>query len=450
MRYDIGVIGGGPGGYVAAIKGAQAGAKVVIFEEDNFGGTCLNRGCIPTKALLKSGQLLKEMQNAKSYGIQVGETAIDFDGIMARKNAIVNQLTLGVEGLLKKNKVTIVKAKATLGNRNTIYAGGERYEVSHVILACGSIPAKPPIKGIELAVDSDYVLDMKKLPKSMIIVGGGVIGVEFAVALSMFGVSVTIVEMLPSVLNMADTMVIKHAEQILKEQGVQVICNVAVQEILEGGLLYKSGNEVQKAEAELVLVATGRKPNVCKEQMDSLGICYSQKGIETDVHMQTNVPGIFAIGDVNGKSMLAHTAMMEGAIAVKHIMGETATMHYDRIPSCVYTTPEIAWIGMTESEAKKLHISIKVGTFAMMANAKSMIEGEASGEIKLIMDERTGEIIGGHLVCCHATDMIMEVGMLMGMEGVGDDILNAVHPHPTVSEAIFEAAEALQGKAVHI
>jgi dihydrolipoamide dehydrogenase len=313
----------------------------------------------------------------------------------------------------------------------------------------GSSPARPPIKGIENSVDSDYILSMKELPKSAAIIGGGVIGVEFAVMLAGLGCSVTIIEMLPTVLNMADDAIIEYTEKMLKQQGISVVTEARVKEILPDGPVYETASETEKVYADITVVATGRVPNTDQKQLDQLGIEHDRGRVKTDRCMRTNIPGIYAIGDLNGVSMLAHTASREGIVAVNNILGKTCFMTYDKIPSCVYTSPEIAWIGMNEKDAKKLGITYKTGTFPMLANGKSLIEGESSGMIKLIADALTGEIIGGHMVCGHATDMIMELGILMGLEGLADDIAESVHPHPTLSESIMEAAEALLGRAVH-
>jgi len=449
MTYDIGVIGGGPGGYVAAIKAAQMGAKVVLFERDSLGGTCLNRGCVPTKSLLKSAEVFRQAQEAGTYGISVQGCGVDFSGVMKRKDAVVRQLTGGVGALLKKNGVTVVMREAALLDANSIRAGGEAYGVKNVILATGSKPARPPVKGIEHAVDSDYVLSMGALPKSAAIVGGGAIGVEFAAMLVAFGSKVTIVEMLPAVLNMADDAVIEHTRKRFLRQGVDVETGARVREILPDGLLYETDEGTKRVTAEITVVATGRVPDTDVRELDRLGISHEKGRIKTDAHMRTSLPGVYAIGDLNGISMLAHTASREGVVAVKNIMGQPCRMSYDAIPSCVYTTPEIAWIGMTERDAKRAGIRYKTGIFPTAANAKSLIEGETDGFVKLIAEESTNELVGAHLVCSHATDMIAEFGLLMHMEGTAEDIAGTVHPHPTVSESAMEAAEALLGKAIH-
>lgn len=449
MDYEIGVIGGGPGGYVAAIKAAQMGASVVLFERDSLGGTCLNRGCIPTKALLKSAQVYRQALDAAAYGVKIGEVSLSLQEVMARKDGVVGQLVSGVGGLLRKNGVQVVKASAELLGDGIVRVDGERWLCRDVILAMGSKPARPPIPGIEHAWNSDDVLSMESVPSSVVIVGGGVIGVEFASLLSAFGAEVTIVEMLPSVLAMADDLVIEQARKILARQGVKIHCGAAVREILPGEVVFQDQDGVHQVRADAIVVATGRVPNVDIKRLDALGIAHDHGRIQTDARMRTSRPHVYAIGDLNGKSMLAHTASREAVVAVRDILGQQAAMEYGGIPSCVYTTPEISWIGMTEREAKKAGLSYKTAVFPMAANGKSLIEGESGGMVKLIADAGTGELLGGHLVCVHATDIIMELGALMGMEGVAADLAEAVHPHPTVSEAVMEAAEAILGKAVH-
>ena len=449
MTYDIGIIGGGPGGYVAAIKAAQSGAKTVLFEEHNLGGTCLNRGCIPTKALLKSANLYKQISHASAFGINVDGISVDFGAVMKRKETVVKQLVGGISSLMKKNGVKVVSSRAELLGRNTILAGGESYECTNIILATGSKPAKLPIPGIEHAYNSDHVLSMEQLPQSIAIIGGGVIGVEFAVMLNAFGCKVTVIEMLPHLIAMADDMIIEQVEKQFKRSGISVITGAAVNEIYADGLSYQDADGIHRIFADHTVVATGRVPNVDTAMLDKLGIKHDRGRITTDLHMRTNVPGIYAIGDVNGKSMLAHTASREAVIAVNNILCHTELMDYNIIPSCVYSTPEIAWVGLNERDAKKLGINYKTGTFPVMANGKSLIEGESEGMLKIIADAATEEILGGHLVCCHATDMIAEIAALMNVEATVEDICSTVHPHPTVSESIMEAAEAVFGKSVH-
>lgn len=449
MMYDIGIIGGGPGGYVAAIKAAQMGAKVILFEEDHLGGTCLNHGCIPTKAILQSAMVYRQVKEAAMYGVNVGQADIDFSRIMKRKEDIVHKLVGGVGSLLKKNGVKVVNARATLRGNHFVAAGNDVYEFKNIILATGSKPASIPVPGAENAKDSTYVLSMDTLPSSMAIVGGGVIGLECAMMFSELGCKVTMVEMLPNMLAIADDMVIELVEKQLKKFGITTVNNVSVSEILPDGLAYKDETRVHRIQAECTVVATGRVPNTDIAMLDALGIQCERGRIVTDDCMRTSLRGVYAIGDANGKSMLAHTARREAFVAVRNIMGESCTMSYDAIPTCVYSIPEIAWVGLTEREVRKMGIEYKVGKFPMRANGKSLIEGETDGWIKVIADSHTGEILGAHLVCAHATEMVMEFAVLMSVEGTIEDMVEAVHPHPTVSEGAMEAAEAVFGLSIH-
>ncbi|MDR0709015.1 MAG: dihydrolipoyl dehydrogenase [Spirochaetaceae bacterium] len=448
--YDIAIIGAGPGGYVAAIKAAQAGASCVLFEKDEVGGVCLNRGCIPTKTFIKSAQVLNTIKSAANYGIDTGEYKLNYPRVLARKQSVVRGLCGGVAGLLKKNGVTLVRQNAEIVSPGVIKAGNETREAKNIIFAAGSRPVKPPIPGIEHSVDSDYVLNMEFLPKSMAIIGGGVIGVEFATYLRAFGVTVTIVEMLPDIIAAADGDVVSAALKMLKSIGVNVFTGAKVVGIDAGGLRFVNGGGTeQRLDAEMVLCASGRAPNADRAMLDKVGIRHSKGAVETDEHMRTNIPGIYAIGDINGKWMLAHAASAEAIVAVENILGKSSAINYDSIPQCIYTTPEIAWIGLTEKQADERRIAYRKGVFPMFANGKSVIEGETAGMVKLLADE-TGAIIGGHIVCAHATDIIAEIAVLMRKKGTAGDIIGTIHAHPTIAETVMEAAEALTGKAIHI
>ena len=448
--FDIGIIGAGPGGYVAAIKGAQMGANVIIFEKEHLGGVCLNKGCVPTKTLLKSARLFSEIKRAGQFGIDVSGFGLDYTKMVKRKDSVVKQLSNGIAGLLRKNKVTVVNAEASVASRNSIQAGGIMYDVKNIILATGSIPAMPPIPGVEHAVDSDYILNLDALPESIAIVGGGVIGVEFAVLLAGLGVKATIFEMLPRVLSMADGDVIFCVEKKLKNLDIDVYSGVKVVEIKQSGVTFERQGDVTRIGAEIVLVCTGRVPNVDTDMLDKLGIRHTGGVIDTDEYLRTNINGIYAIGDLNGKSMLAHTAQAEGIAAVENIKGKSTVMRYDRIPYCVYTNPEIAWVGISEEKASGLGIDYITGIFPMSANGKNVAEGETEGIIKLIANAKTKELLGAHLVCTNATDMISGLAVLMESEGTIEELSRVIHPHPTISEGIHETAEALLGSPIHI
>lgn len=461
--YDVAIIGGGPGGYVAAVKAAQLGLKTVLFEQERLGGVCLNKGCIPTKTLLKSAEVYHTIKNASVFGIKASGCEVDFAAVMKRKNEVVARLTSGVGALLKANGVEVVKKLATILSNSEIQAGETVYSAKNIIIASGSKPMLPPIKGIDSpsVLTSDELLSIDHIPASIVIVGGGVIGVEFAFLLSEFGCKVTIVEMLDSVIAMADADVCAIMTKMLLARGIVLICGAKVVEIGKNGLIYEKDGKSAQVEAQSVLVSVGRVPNSDFAVLDKLGIKHERGKITTDERLKTSVRGIYAIGDVNGKWMLAHKASAEGIVAVENIAAEilsardifsaehSAVMHYDRIPQCIYTTPEIAWVGLTEKQARDLKLDIKCASFPMSANGKSMAEGNTTGFVKLISDAKTGELLGAHLVCAHATDMISEIVLGMNAEVCAQDIAKTIHPHPTVSESIMEAAEALIGKAIH-
>ncbi len=449
--YDVAIIGGGPGGYVAAIKAAQKGLSVVLFEKDKLGGVCLNRGCIPTKALLKSAAIYSGVKEAAKYGVGAGAPTVDWTAVMKRKETVVTQLVRGVGGLIKGNGVTLVSAEAALKDAHTVVADGKEYSAKNVILATGSQPVLPPIEGIGQphVVTSDGMLEIRSLPNETVIVGGGVIGLEFAFLLSRFGRKVTIVEMLDSIIAMADADVIAAVARDMKKAGVGIVTGARVKRIERDAVVYEKDGQETRVPADCVLVSTGRKPNADTAMLDRLGIKHNRGVIETDAQLRTSVPGVFAIGDANGKMTLAHTASEEGIVAVETICGEADSMDYGIIPQCIYLTPEVAWAGMTEKQARDAGREIKVGVFPMAANGKSLIEDEASGFVKIVADAKYGEVLGVHMVCAHATDMIAEAVLAMKTECCVEDIANCIHAHPTVSEAVMEAANATVGKAIH-
>ena len=451
MTYDVAVIGGGPGGYVAAIKAAQSGLAAVLFEKEKLGGVCLNRGCIPTKALLKSASVYHTAKNAATFGVSAQGASFDWAAVMARKEKVVGQLVGGIGTLVGANKLELVTAEAAVKDAHTVTAGGSEYAVKNIILATGSQPSLPPIEGIHQAgvLTSDELLSIGELPKSLAVVGGGVIGLEFAFMLSRFGVKVTIIEMLPDIIAMADTAVISAVTKDMKKAGITVATGARVKRIEKGAVIYEKDAAETRVEAEAVLVAAGRKPASDTAMLDRLGIAHKNGMIQTDASMRTNMPGIYAIGDVNGQSMLAHTASEEGIVAVENICGHTAVMDYRQIPQCVYLEPEIAWAGMTEQQARDAGHDVITGVFPMSANGKSLIEAETSGFVKFVADRKFGEILGAHMYCAHATDMIAEVVLAMKTECCMEDIAKCIHAHPTVSESVMEAANAAMGKAIH-
>ena len=454
MDYEIMIIGGGPGGYVAAIKAAQLGKKTCLIEKDAFGGTCLNIGCIPTKVLLKSVGVFNQVKAAETFGITgipQDKIGIDLGLVQQRKKGIVNALVGGVSGLLKKNGVAVYKGEAKFIDKNTVMAGNKKITAENIIIATGSEtkmlpldnPAKMPI------YTSTEILDMTELPKSIAIIGGGVIGTELAFYLAGVGVKVSIVEFLPRLLPPVDKEITDRASKKLEALGVEIYTSAAAKSLQKNKLIFEKDGKSQEVKCDAVLMAVGRSARTAGLGAENIGIRFDNGNIEANEYLQTNIENIYAIGDVNGKMMLAHTASMEGIIAVENICGKKTKMRYDTIPSCIYLSPEIASVGLTEEQAKEKYGDIKVGVFPMLANGKSKIEGEETGIIKVIATPKYNEIVGVHMYCYHATDMIVQMVLAMNLECTTDELANTIHPHPTISEAVHEACHAALHKAIH-
>lgn len=455
--YDVLVIGGGPGGYVAAIRAAQEGKKTCIAESTYWGGTCLNVGCIPTKALIHSAEALNRLHHLKELGVvgvDISNAHIDMPVLKSRKDAIIKQLTGGVQGLLQANGVAIVKGHARLKDNHTIDVAAKTITAEHIIIATGSEPFIPKLiarEGKNNILTSTEALDMDHIPKSVVIIGGGVIGVEFAYLLNKLGSQVTVLELMDHILPMVDQEVSRIAQKQLEKDGIDFRLKAKVEKIKDDTVLFQIDGKRLGVRADAVLLSIGRIPQTEGLHAQDIGITFDRNAIVTDAQLRTSIPNIFAVGDVNGKSMLAHTASKEAEVAVQNICGNPVQMRYDRIPSCIYLDPEIACIGLTEIQAKeKYGGDIKVGRFHMRANGKSLIEGESNGMIKVILHKQYGEIVGAHIYGKHATDMIAEVAIAMQAEATAEELIDAIHPHPTVAEAIAEAfSVALTGKTVH-
>lgn len=453
--YEVAVLGGGPGGYVAAIKAAQAGKKTCIVESTYFGGTCLNVGCIPTKTLIKSANVLSEIKEAERFavlGVDPAQIRVDMGRLQARKKAVVSQLVSGVKGLLRGNKVTVFEAKASFVDAHTIAAGDKRFTAENVIIATGSNVFIPPFikqEGNNHIITSTEALDLDHVPASIAVIGGGVIGVEFAYLLNKLGSKVTVLELMDHILPMVDPEVSRLAQKRLEKDGVSFSLGAKVGMVKDDTVYYELDGKECSVKADCVLMAVGRVPNTEGLNAEGIGLAFDRRSIKTDDHLRTNIPGIYAIGDVNGKVMLAHTAEHEGTIAVANICGGDEAMHYDRIPSCIYLEPEIACIGLTEAQARETHADVKVGKFPLIANGKSLVEGDTDGMFKVVVDGEYGEILGVHLYGKHTTDMISEISVAMAAEATADEIVGAVHPHPTVSESLPEAFMAAVGRAIH-
>lgn len=452
--YEIAVIGGGPGGYVAAIKAAQMGKKTVIIEKEHFGGTCLNVGCIPTKALLRSAEALKEVKESDKFGVisvDTSSAALDLAKVQERKKSVISQLVGGVQGLVKGNGATIEKGEGKLIDSHTIEANGKKLTAENIIIATGSQAKSLPIDISPKAnvLTSKEMLDIDHAPESMVVIGGGVIGVEFAYFLATIGVQVTIVEFLDRILPMVDEELTTQVTGHLKDMGIEIYTSAKVTAITDKAVTFEKDGKESSVECEQVLMAVGRGPSLEGIDTEALGIKTERGAIVTDKTLKTSVPNIYAIGDVNGKAMLAHTASMEGIVAVETICGKKAEMDYDKIPSAIYIQPEIASVGLTEKQAAEKYGKVNVGKFPLMANGKAKVAGEERGLVKVICEPKYGEIVGVHMYCIHATDMIAEAVTAMKLESTAEEVAMAIHPHPTVSEVMHEAMHAVGGRAIH-
>ncbi len=456
MTYDLLVIGGGPGGYHAAIRGAQEGLNTALVEGYRVGGVCLQEGCIPTKALLKSASVFKNALEAENYGIRVSEVSFDWEKIQERKNRVVADLTGGVEQLLKGNGVEVFSGWARFVGEDEVLVGDRVLKARHIIIAGGSKIAIPPIEGIDLdgVISSREALSLEAVPKRLVVIGGGVIGLEFASLYRAFGSEVTVIEMLPLILPGTDSEIAKRMLPILKKQGIDIHQGAMVkgiaksEDILE--VSFEKRGKMETVQADRVLVATGRLPKTEGLDLEKAGIEYDRKGIPVNEYMQTNKPGIYAIGDITGGPLLAHVASTEGLIAVEHIVGKGREMKYQAIPGAIFTTPEIGTVGLTEDLAKEQGIDYEVSKFQFTANSKAVIEGENQGLVKVVVERGTQRILGVHILGPHAAELIHE-GVLAVSEGLSVEALShGIHAHPTLSEALMEAAHGLTGGFIHL
>lgn len=455
--YEIAVIGAGPGGYETAIKAAQMGKKTCIIESTYFGGTCLNVGCIPTKTLIKTANVFDQVKEASAFaveGIDAEKVSVNMKRLQARKNTVVKTLVNGVKGLLRGNKVKIEEGKASFIDPHTLAVGEKKITANHIIIATGSSTFMPPfiaLEGDNHLLTSTEALDLDHVPSSVAVIGGGVIGVEFAYLLNKLGCKVTVLELMDHILPMVDAEVSGLAQKRMTGDGITFHLGAKVSKVRDDTVFYELDGKECEIKADAVLMAVGRIPNTEGLNAEGIGLEFDRRAIKTDNCLRTNIPNIHAIGDVNGKAMLAHTASHEGMVAVADICGRSEPMNYDRIPSCIYLDPEIACIGLTEDLAReKYGDRLKVGRFNMVANGKSLVEGDTDGLFKVITERETGEILGVHLYGKHVTDMIGEISVAMAAEATAEEIIHAIHPHPTVSEALAESfMTAWNGKAIN-
>lgn len=459
-KIKVVVIGGGPGGYVAAIRAAQLGAEVALVEKENLGGTCLNVGCIPTKALLHSAELYEEAKEGAKYGVIASDVKVDFLKVQERKKAVTKQLVSGVKGLLASNKVKVVSGEASFISKDTIEVktekGTEKIKADKFIIATGSIPAKPPIPGIDSkqCIDSTGALELQEVPKSMVIVGGGVIGVEIATLYSALGCKIVVIEMLDEILPMMDGELTKMIRAKLAKKGVEIYTSTKVMSFKDTGANVEVTVEMKDGSTkvfagEKALISIGRRTNTATIGLEKAGIVNDRGRIIVNDKMETNVPGIYAVGDCIGKIMLAHIASAQGEIAAENALGHNNVFDSKTNPSCVYTKPEFASVGLTEEAAKAQGLDYIVGKFPLAANGRAMIMGE-DGMIKIIAGKKYKEVLGAHILGPRATDLIGEMALAIGMEATIDEVIATIHAHPTVAEAIKEAALSVEKRAIHI
>ena len=457
----IAIIGGGPGGYTAAIRAAQLNAEVTLIEKEKLGGTCLNKGCIPTKVLLHSTEAYQAAKNFEDIGIKVAGTELDWDQVQRRKTEVVDKQVKGVEMLLANNNVRKVNGEGSFLNKNQIKVkepdGSETIvDFDYAIIASGSKPIVIPIPGVDLpgVITSDEVLNLREIPKSMVIIGGGVIGSEFAEVFSAAGCKVTIIEMLPNIIANMDKDIVSTLIFKFENSGVEIHTDTKVVSISksEEGLAVntESAGKDRTFSAEKVLLAIGRKPATDNLVLENADIVTNRGAVAVNKNMQTNVPNIYAIGDARGGVMLAHAASSEGILAVESIMGMKSNIDFNTIPYCVYTKPELAGVGLTEDQAREKGYDVRVGLFPMSINGKAMIEDEQQGLVKYVTDNASGEVLGLHISGPSATELIVEGALALRLEATIDEITSTIHAHPTVAEALHEAAHAVHNKAIHI
>jgi len=456
-KYDIIVLGSGPGGYVTAIRASQLGFKTAIVEKENLGGVCLNWGCIPTKALLKSAQVFDYLKHAEDYGLTVKDADKDFTKVVERSRSVADGMSKGVQFLMKKNKIDVIDGFGKVKPGKKVDVDGKEYSADHIIIATGARSRELP----NLKQDGKKVIGyreamtLKTQPKSMIVVGSGAIGVEFSNFYNSMDTKVTIVEYLPNLVPLEDEEVSKQFEKIFKKSGINVMTNASVESVDISGKGVKAKVKTQKGEetleADIVLSAVGIAANIENIGLEDVGIVTDKGKIIVNDWYQTNIPGYYAIGDVVPGPALAHVASAEGITCVEKIAGmHVEAIDYGNIPGCTYTSPEIASVGLTEKQAKEQGYDIKVGKFPFSASGKASAAGTKDGFVKVIFDAKYGEWLGCHMIGAGVTDMIAEAVLGRKLETTGHEVLKAIHPHPTMSEAVMEAVAAAYGEVIHL
>jgi dihydrolipoamide dehydrogenase len=453
--FDVVIVGGGPGGYVAALRAAQLGAKTAIVEKDRLGGTCLVRGCIPTKALLQSSELYSLAKGGAEFGLVTDSITFDWAVAQKRKTAVVDQLVKGVEGLLKAGGVTTFRGAGRLGGKGIVKVGNDVINAKDIVIATGSAISRIPLKGAELTIDSDQILELKDVPKRLAIIGGGVVGMEFAAMFAALGTKVAVLEMLPQVLPMVDADLVNLYAKHLAGIGGVIHTNAKVAEVVKakGGLQVKfsEGGEGGAVDADQVLLAVGRSPYTEGLGAEEAGVKLERGRVVVDAQLRTTAAGVWAIGDVIGGIMLAHVASYEGLCAIENIAGDgNRTPDYHAAPNCIYTDPEIAHVGLGEKEAKEKGLDIKIGRFPFAASGRALTLGQSEGFVKVIADSGSGKLLGAHIIGPRATDLIAEATLAIQNGLTMEQLDLTIHAHPTLPESLMEAALAAQGRAIHI
>ena len=457
--YDVAILGAGIGGYVAAIRAAQMGARVLLVEKDELGGTCLNWGCIPTKAFLSDVEICQKVKHSDLF-IHGSKVSLDLKKMVARKNKVVETMKRGVSMLLESQKISLVKGIGKLIDPRTIEVSRdgktETHTAKHVVIATGSQVVSLPTVKIDhkRILSSDDVLDLSEIPKDVLIVGGGVVGIEFATIFNGLGSKVTILEMLPQIISTEDEEVIRGLRILLERRGVEIFTQTKVLSATpkreKVDVTIDREGKREKVSAEKVVMAVGRAPCTEGLGLDKIGVQMDGKFIKTNSRMETNIEGVYAIGDAIGKMMLAHAASAEGIVAIENVMGKVRDIDYQKIPSCIYTIPEVASVGLKESEAKQKGYDVQVGKFPYLNNGKALAMGEPDGFVKIIAEKDLGQILGVHILGEHATDLIGECLLAMKVEASVEDLSEVVKGHPTLSETVMEAALDWEKRAIHL
>ena len=451
MNADILIIGAGPGGYETALTAARLGKSVILFNGDKLGGTCLNEGCIPTKCLCRNAEVLTNFKEGEKFGVDDFSFTLNYNKVMQRKNEVVDTLRKGVETMLEQAKVTVVNANASFKDSKTLVADGIEYEGDKIIIATGSVSKSLPIPGHDLkcVLDSTALLNLEYVPAQLTIIGGGVIGMEFASIFSQLGSKVTVIEYMKQILPPFDSDIAKRLKQSLSKKGITIITGAAAKEIRQNEfyeieVIYETKGKEEKVVSSDLLMAVGRAPRIEGLNLEAAGVNFSSKGIMVDDFMQTNVPGIFAIGDVTGRMMLAHVASAQGQRALNVINGKSDNLRFDLIPSAVFTIPECGMVGKTEEQCKNEGIEIRIGTSFFRANGKALAMGEPDGLCKLIFNKADDTLIGAHIMGVEAADLAQQCADLMNRNTTLEEMKNIIFGHPTISEVIIAAVHAVK------